>query len=94
MVAGKTKSGIEFTIDERIKDDTRLLQYMVIMQKSEDEDEQASALFGLLALIFGGNDGIMSFQNAIAATHDGICTSKLLIEELTEILASLNVKNS
>ena len=35
MVKGKTKSGIKFEIDERIKDDTRLYQYVGEMQSSD-----------------------------------------------------------
>ena len=36
MVKGKTKSGIKFQLDERIKDDARFLYYMA---KSQDDEQ-------------------------------------------------------
>ena len=36
MVKGKTKSGIAFELDERIKDDARLTYLLVKMQQSKE----------------------------------------------------------
>lgn len=93
MVKGKTKSGIKFEIDERIKDDTRLYQYSVELQ-SADSQTQGRALFDLLGLMFGGRDGVINFQNAVATTHDGVCTSESLMHELLEIMEAINLKKS
>lgn len=93
MVKGKTTSGIKFEIDERIKDDTRLYQYATEMQGT-DVNAQGRALFDMLGLIFGGRDGVISFQNTVASVHDGICTSELLMAELSEIMEAVNLKKS
>lgn len=93
MVKGKTKSGIKYQIDERIKDDTRLFQFAVEMQGT-DTQKQSQALFDLLGLIFGGRDGVIEFQNAVATVHDGVCTTEFLMSELNEILGALNIKKS
>lgn len=93
MVKGTTKSGIDFSIDERITGDTRFLMYTVDLQDS-DPVVQSKALFSLLEFIFGGREGLVSFQNTVAAAHDGICTSELLTSEFTEIMEALNAKKS
>lgn len=93
MVKGKTKSGIEFKIDERIKGDTRLLQYIVEMQ-SDDTQTQTTALFDMLGLMFGGRKGVVNFQNAVAANNNGLCSTELLVKELTEIMEALSLKKS
>lgn len=93
MVKGKTKSGIKYSIDERIKDDTRLLQYAMEMQ-DEDAQIQGKALFDMLSLIFGGRKGVIEFQNTVASVHDGVCTSELLMAELMEIMDAVNLKKS
>lgn len=91
MVRGKTKSGIEFELDERIKDDTRLFQYLVEMQ-SGDVQSQSVALFDMLTLIFGDRKGVIQFQNAVASANDGVCSAALLTSELNEILEALSLK--
>lgn len=93
MVKGKTKSGIKFQIDERIKDDARLLHCLVDLQ-SDDTDNQLIAIYRLLELLFGGKAGVIQFENAVASAHDGICTSELLMSELNEIFSKLNLKKS
>lgn len=93
MVKGKTKSGIKYQIDERIKDDTRLYQFATEM-RGTDEKKQSQALFDLLGLIFGGRDGVIEFQNTVAAVHDGVCTTELLMAEFTEIMEAINLKKS
>ena len=94
MVKGTTKSGIKFQIDERVKDDTRLLQYIVEMQDTENQMKQSTAMFDLLGLLFGGRSGVVAFQNAVASTHDGVCTSEVMLKELTEIFEKINLKKS
>lgn len=91
MVKGKTKSGIKFEIDERIKDDTRLYQYVVELQ-SKDTQVQSAALFDMLGLFFGGRDGVIAFQNTVAAANNGVCSAENLMAEFNEILEAINLK--
>lgn len=93
MVKGKTKSGINFEIDERIKDDVRLYQYLTELQGNDDEGKGV-AFFDMLKLIFGGRDGMIAFQNAVASVHDGVCSSDVMTAELTEIMEKINLKKS
>lgn len=94
MVKGKTKSGIQFDMDERIKEDTRLYQFVVEMQNTNDPMSQGRALFDLLSLMFGGRDGVLAFQNAVASAHDGVCTNDAMMSELNDIIEALNAKKS
>lgn len=94
MVKGKTKSGIKFQLDERIKDDARFLYYMT---KSQDEDadmaERSKAVMGILKLIFGNDEGVISFMNTVASTNGGVCSTDVMLSELSEMFEALNAKN-
>lgn len=94
MVKGKTKSGIKFQLDERIKDDARFLYYMA---KSQDEDadmtERSKAVMGILKLIFGNDEGVISFMNTVASTNGGVCSTDVMLSELSEMFEALNAKN-
>jgi hypothetical protein len=94
MVKGKTKSGIKYQINEAIKDDARLL-YMLVQIQREDVslEKKGNVVIDMLTLIFG-EEGIMPFMNAVAAAHDGVCSSEAMLAELHDILDSLNAKNS
>ena len=95
MVRGKTKSGIKFQIDERIKDDTRFLYYLNKLSKpSDDIEKQNASLMGLIELIFGSDEGVIGFMNAVAAAHDGVCDGHIMFMELSEILEKVKAKNS
>lgn len=95
MIKGKTKSGIEFTINEKVGEDMRVVMLIAEMQKASKEDSTAFETFeklnDLLELIFG--NGKMSFMNAVASTHDGVCDTKSMIAELTEIFDKVKAKN-
>ena len=95
MVKGKTKSGIKFQLDERIKDDARFLYYMAKSQDNEaDTAEKSKAIMGMLKLIFGNDDGVISFMNTVASTNNGVCSIDVMLSELTEMFEALNAKNS
>lgn len=95
MVKGKTKSGIKFQLDERIKDDARFLYYMAKSQDDEaDTAEKSKAIMGMLKLIFGNDDGVISFMNTVASTNNGVCSIDVMLSELTEMFEALNAKNS
>ena len=97
---GKTKSGIKFQIDDRIKDDARFLYLLTKMQKNKEKkteealSEASSALFSLLGLVFGSDEALTAFMEAVAGAHGGICSIKDMIAEMTEIFEAMNAKNS
>ena len=94
MVKGKTKSGIKYQINESIKDDARLLYLLVQLQSDTvDLEKKGECVINMLTLIFG-EDGVLPFMNAVAATRDGVCSTEAMLAELNEILASINAKNS
>lgn len=95
LIRGMTRSGIEFKIDQRIKDDARAMRYMTMMQnKSLDIFKQSEALFSLLELMFGAQEGLTVFMNEVAAHHNGVADVHSLIEELTDMFESIKLKNS
>jgi hypothetical protein len=94
MVKGKTKSGIKFQIDERIRDDARFIYYLSKAQdKKAGIEEQSKAITGILKLVFGDDDGVITFMNAVASTNGGICDVSTMLSELTEIFDAIDAKN-
>ena len=52
IVSGSTKSGIAYTVDTRVRKDSRFLHLLVKMQdKKRAELERAEALFSLLVIL-------------------------------------------
>lgn len=95
IVKGKTSSGIQFTLDKRIKDDARLLFWLSRIQNDElSVMERNKALFSLLELIFGSGEGLNVFLNEVAAKHDGIADITSLMNELNDMFEALAIKNS
>ena len=95
IVKGKTRSGIAFFIDRRIKQDARFLLYLSRLQnKDADISTQSKALIDVLELFFGSEANLQTFLNEVAAKHDGVADVKSMIEELSDILEALDVKNS
>lgn len=94
MVKGKTKSGIKFQMDERIKDDARFLYYLT---KAQDEngslEDKSKAVMGIMKLIFGTDENVIQFMDAVAAVNDGVCNVATMLSELTEMFDALNAKN-
>lgn len=96
MVKGTTKSGIKFQIDERVKDDARFLYYLSKVQNRSNEDvmDKSNAIMGLMKLIFGSDEGVIQFMDAVAAGNNGFCDITTMISELTEMFEAMNAKNS
>ena len=96
MVKGKTKSGIKFQIDERVKDDARFLYYLSKAQNhgSDDVMDKNNAIMGLLKLIFGSDEGVIQFMDEVASVNGGICDIGTMVSELTEMFEAINAKNS
>lgn len=99
LIKGTTKSGIKFQLDSKIKDDTRLLFLMSMIQKCNLEDTESmlkanEALSNLLSLIFGTDENVLAFMNEVALKHKGMCDGKHMIAELNDMFDAINGKNS
>lgn len=95
IIHGKTKSGIEFTLDKRVKEDTRLLLWLQNLQDGKKSAlEKSDALFALLRFLFGGEEALAIFMDEVAAHHDGVADVKSLLAELSDMLEALDIKNS
>lgn len=93
IIEGKTKSGISFVLDTRIKEDARFMHYMVKLQdKSVEKKVQLKYLYAMLEIMFG-EEGLFVFEQEIAKKHDGICTVKEFNIELQDIYEALDLKN-
>lgn len=94
MVKGKTKSGIAFEIDERIKDDSRLLLLLTrIQQKGIEPIEVGKAMNELFDLIFGSFDATYAFMNEVASKNNGVCSNEIMLAEVTEMFNAIQAKN-
>lgn len=93
IIKAETRSGIKLVINERIKEDARLLFYLSKLQDKEISDmDKNPYLFKFLELIFG-SEGITTFMNEVAAHHDGVADIKSLIEEINDVFEALKLKN-
>ena len=94
MVKGKTKSGIQYQLDERIKDDARFLFFLTMMNSDTvDVMEKGKYVINMLRLIFGTEEGVLKFMDAVAAAHDGVCDTKTMMSEITDMFDALDAKN-
>lgn len=95
MIKGKTNSGIKFELDERIKNDARVLYMLVQIQDDKLNAERKGVLvFEMLKLIFGSSESVMAFMDEVAQKNDNICSIEVLLKELNEIFEALGAKNS
>ena len=103
IIEGKTRSGIQFKVDRRIKEDARTLFYIRKLRKykaetDKDNTEKAEAaidaVYSLLEVIFGTEEGLMLFMNEVAARHDGVAAPAGLMDELNDIMEACDLKNS
>lgn len=84
---GKTQSGYEFDIDDRILSDWRFVEALTKCQNSKGDT-------------FGGLDGVQKmtrlllgdkfegFMDHIASKNGGFCPSNVIMAEITEIFQS------
>lgn len=109
MIEGKTKSGIAFKIDERIREDWRFqkkLTKLISLRKKISQDAESSesasddlaAIYNVISemeeLVFGGPEGAEAFENVVAQTYGGICSADIFQKEFLEIIsATKDLKN-
>ena len=92
MIEGKTKSGFEFAIDERILSDWRLVD-AIGMSESDDASEQIRGVRNLMKLILG--DQADALKKHIADKNEGFVPSKQVTDLITEIITTAKeIKNS
>lgn len=102
IIEGQTRSGIQFKVDRRIKEDARTLFYIRKLRKYKAETDKTTekaeaaidAVYSLLEVIFGTEEGLMLFMNEVAAHHDGLAAPAVLIDELNDIIEACDLKNS
>ncbi len=95
MIEGKTKSGIEFSIDEAVLDDPRVLRRIQKFNKIKETEpvKAVTEVMDFLELIFGTGDNLDLFMDEIAAHNGGKCSTKIFVEELNDIIQHLKLKN-
>ena len=93
IIEGETTSGIKFRVDKRLLNDSRFLHYAVMMQDKNDKMKALKAMFEMYGLLFGSQEGLIAFENAVAEVNGGICSQEMLFAELNEILTVLKAKN-
>lgn len=94
IIQGETRSGLRFSINAAVRDDTRVLYLLTRMQKqSLSMDLKNQALFDLLEVVFGSGDDFFIFQNEVAARHGGVADAQSLMDEITDIFEAVKLKN-
>ena len=94
VIQGETRSGLKFSINAAVKDDTRVLYLLTRMQKQSLSLEiKNQALFDLLEVVFGSGDEFFTFQNEVAFRHGGVADAQSLMDEITDIFEAVKLKN-
>jgi hypothetical protein len=93
IVKGKTKSGYQFSVDSRVKDDRRFTRAVISMQYGKDKQEQVEAVYDLERLLLGTDEEVAKLEEAIAKKNDGFCSNQEFYAEINEIIEALNAKN-
>ena len=95
MVNGKTTSGFEFSYDERLLNDWRIME-AIAYADSPDNIKKVKGTSDLVDFLLGDNRE--SLFEHIKKNNDGFIPANVLQKELFDILASAkessNVKNS
>ena len=92
MIEGKTKNGFEFKIDERILDDWRLIE-TIVLAESGDASEQIAGLMDTAKFVLG--DRYEDLKKHIAEKNDGFIPRTAVTSTLIEIInTAKSLKNS
>ena len=86
MIEGKTSTGFEFSVDERINDDWRIID-AIVDSESEDASVKLKATKTLVDLVLGKDKERMIKH--IADNNDGVCPSDAVLNEVTEIFNAI-----
>lgn len=88
---GKTRSGYEFNIDDRILKDWRFVAALTKCQKRSDQFEGLEGIQEMMSLLLG--DKIGEFLDHIKSKNDGYCPADVIMLELQDIFESAIPKN-
>lgn len=88
MITGKTKSGFEFSISEGLTSDWRYVK-AYRNARSADEEKQVDGICSMAEVIFSDPAQEEAFYKHIAQTYGGRVPSKIVWEELDEIIGAL-----
>ena len=91
MVTGKTKTGFEYSIDERIVKDYRYVRALARLNKG-DSAEKFIAFDQISTLMLG--DKVDDLITHVETLHDGYAPIEAIGAEVTEIIEALTPKNS
>lgn len=91
MVTGKTKTGFEYSIDERIVKDYRYVRALARLNKG-DSAEKFIAFDQISTLMLG--DKVDDLITHVETLHDGYAPIDAIGAEVTEIIEALTPKNS
>ena len=88
---GKTKTGFEFDIDDRILTDWRFTMALTKCQNGKGIDQLAGAQ-EMVSLMLGG-DGLNRMMQHISDSHDGYVPAEAVMAEVQDIFESKIPKN-
>ena len=91
MVTGKTKTGFEYSIDERIVKDYRYVRALAKLNKG-DSAEKFIAFDQISTLMLGNK--VDDLITHVETLHDGYAPIEAIGAEVTEIIEALTPKNS
>ena len=91
MVTGKTKTGFEWSVDERIVKDYRYVRALAKLNKG-DSAEKFIAFDQISTLMLG--DKVDDLITHVETLHDGYAPIEAIGAEVTEIIEALTPKNS
>lgn len=86
-IKGKTSTGFSFCVDERIKDDWRIID-AIVDSESEDASVKLKASKTLVDLVLGKDKNRMI--DHVTKINDGFCPAEALTAEITEIFNAMN----
>ena len=91
MVTGKTKTGFEYSIDERVTKSYRYVRALAKLNKGDSSDKFI-AFDEISTLMLG--DKVEDLITHVETLHDGYAPIDAIGAEVTEIIGALTPKNS
>ena len=88
MLEGKTQSGFEYKVDEKMAEDWRFIRLTKKMTKGSSEDKIA-ALDDALIMILGSEEEAERLLQHIEEQNEGYVPTDKVVEEFNEIIASI-----
>lgn len=91
MIKGKTKTGFAFEIDERVKNDWRLISNIALAE-SDNISERVKGTAALVSLLLGKNE--KKFMEHISKINDGYIPMDAVMNELVDMIQNTEeIKN-